>query len=112
VIEPRSAEHELAQPVRERVGVERVELGGVRRQVCAERRPWPGHVAVGREGDEVVHLSRLEVAVVDQLKADSRGRDALGEVGPREPVAVVEELDREVVAGVVVGRGSFHQVAG
>ena len=111
VIEPGPAKHELAQPVDERLRVQAVEVGRVRGQVGAERRARPRNPAVRGEGDEVVHLARLEVAVVDQLQPGRGGRHALGEVGPREAVAVVEELDREVVAGVVVGRGSFHQVA-
>ena len=64
-------------------------------------RPWS---RAGRcQLDQVVGLLGRQVALRHQLQPHRRRDHPLGEVGARESVAVVEELDHEIVAGVVVG---------
>jgi hypothetical protein len=70
--------------------------------VLAEPAAWVGGGAGRGHLDQVVGLVGRQVALRHQLQPH-RGRDhPLGEVGARESVAVVEEFDHEIVAGVVV----------
>jgi hypothetical protein len=102
MIEPGAAEDQLAQPVAERLGVQLVDRAGPGAQVLAEPAARMGGGAGRGQLDQVVGLVGGQVALRHQLQPHRRRDHPLGEVGARESVAVVEELDDEIVAGVVV----------
>jgi hypothetical protein len=82
--------------------VQTVERSVVRLQVPAERRPRLGDATGGGQFDQVGRLVVAQVALGHEFQPDRRRDHALREIGAREAVPVVEELDHEVVAGVIV----------
>ena len=58
-----------------------------------------------RELDEVGGLVRVELARLDETELHGGGVDALLEVERVEAEPIAQELDYEVVAGVVIGLG-------
>ena len=85
-----------------------VELAGVHRQVAAEPAARVVDPAGARQLHQVGRLVLGQVARGHELEPDGGRRHALLEVGAREAVPVVEELDHEVVPRYVLELGVFH----
>jgi hypothetical protein len=105
LVEPCAPEDELPQPVdKGLVPYERDPIpvaDDVLAEVAAGIRDRP----LRGELDEVGGLVRVELARLDQAELDGGGIHALFEVEPVEAEAVAQELDDEVVTGVVIGLG-------
>ena len=98
VVEPRAAEHELAQPVDERLAADERDALPVALQVAAETRLGLVDQSLRRQRDEVVRLVLVELVGLDEPQL-RRGRDdPLLEVARVEREPVAEEFDDEVVA--------------
>ena len=102
VVEPRAAEHELSQPVDERLALQQAHALPVPHEIAPERTACVGDPPIGRELDEVGGLVVVEVVGPDQPESDGGGRDPLLEVVRVEAEAVAEELDDVLVAGRIV----------
>src|SRR5215831_10931648 len=102
VVEPRTTEDELAQPVDERFPVDERESLPVTNDVQAESAPRLVDATVRNELDQVVHLVHFEVVRADEPDAHGGCRDPLLEVLGVELETVTQELDHEVVPGAVV----------
>ncbi len=103
MIEPGAAEDELPQPVHERLAAEHRDLVPAPVQVATERRARRRREAPGRrELHQIGALVIVQVAGVDELELDCGGRDALGEILRREPEAMTDELEVDVVSRAVV----------
>ena len=102
MVEPGAAEHELAEPVDERLAVHEGQALPVAHEVAPELAARIVDQAVGGQLDEVLGLLLVELVVVDETEL-VRGRGhALAEVVRVEAEAEAEELDHDVVAGRVV----------
>ena len=104
VVEVGAAEHELAQPVHERLAVDECEPLPVPHEIRAERAARIRDARVGGELDEVADLVGVEVVRRDEAELHGRARDPLLEVALAERELVAEELERERIAGRVVAR--------
>ena len=102
MIEPRAAEHELPEPVDERLAVHERQALPVADEVAPELAARFLDQAVGGQLDEILGLLLVELVVVDEAEPVGGRRDALREVGRIEAEAETEELDHDVVAGRVV----------
>src|SRR5439155_14515858 len=107
VVEPGPAEHELLQPVHERLAVDEGDLVPVANEVPAERAAGLLDRVPLHELDQVGRLVVVELVASEEAELDGCRRDALLEVLGVEAEAVPEELDDVVVAGVVVA-GPVH----
>ena len=99
VVEPGAAEHELAQPVDERLAVDEREALPVAHEVPPEGAARLVDPPLGGELDEVGGLVLVEVVRLDEAELDRGRGDPLLEVVGVEAEAVAEELDDVVVAG-------------
>ena len=104
VVEPGAAEHELPQPVDERLAVHERHAFPVADEVEAEPALRVGDASVGNELDEVGDLVLLEIVRADQPDAHGGGGHTLLEVLRAEFEPVTEELDHEIIAGAVIRR--------
>ena len=102
VVEPRAAEHELPEPVDERLAVHERQALPVADEVAPELAARFLDQAVGGQLDEILGLLLVELIVVHEAEPVGGRRDALREVGRIEAEAETEELDHDVVAGRVV----------
>src|SRR5258707_392917 len=98
MIEPRAAEHQLAQPVDERLAADKSEPLPVADEVPAEPGARLDDLPVRGDLDEVTDLLVVEVVRSDQAESDGRGGDSLLEIESVEAEAVAEELDDVVLA--------------
>src|SRR5215211_3711101 len=99
VVEPRAAEHELAEPVDERLAVHEREPLPVAHEVAPELAPRVLDHAVRGQLDEVLRLLVVQLVVVHEPEPKSGRADPLGEVGRVAAEAEAEELDDDVVTG-------------
>jgi hypothetical protein len=105
VVQPRAPEHQLPDPVDERLAVDDREPLPVADEIHAESAARLVDAPVGRELDEIRGLVHVELVAWDETEPDDRSRDALLEVEGAERELVAQELDDVVVAGGVVGLG-------
>jgi hypothetical protein len=105
VVEPGTPKHELPDPVDERLSLDDRDPLPVPHEVVAEGAAGLADLPVRHELDEIGGLLGLELVPPDEPELDGRRGDALLEVEGAEGEAVVEELDDEIGAGVVVGLG-------
>jgi hypothetical protein len=105
VIQPRAPEHDLLDPVDERLPVDDGQPFPVADEIRTERAPRLVDAPVGRELDEIRGLVDVEFVSWDQAELDGRGRHALLEVDGAERERVLEKLDDVVVTGAVIGLG-------
>ena len=103
MVEPRTAEDQLLQPVDERLATDERHAFPVTYEVTAETAARLVDPVALDELDEVGGLVVVELVVADETELDRRGGDAFFEVGAVEAEAVAEELDDVVVPGDVVG---------
>lgn len=112
MVEPRATEHELAQPVDERLAAHGGDAVPLAHDVPAERAPCRLDTAVCSKLDKVGDLFAGELTDLDESEPDGCGVDALFEVSCVEAEAVAEEVDRVVASGVVVGLAHYPQDTG
>ena len=111
VVEPGPPEHELPEPVHERLALDERDVVPVPDDVATEVAPRLFDPAVGRELDEVLDLLWVELVVADQPEPDRRGGDPLLEVVAVEAEPIAQELDDVVVPGRVVRFGHGRRIA-
>ena len=102
VVEPGAPEHELAQPVDERLAVHERHALPVAHEVPAQRAARRLDPAVRRQLDEIGGLVLVQLVPVEQPELDRCGDHPLLEIAAVELEPVGEELDLVVLAGAVV----------
>ena len=103
MVEPGTAEHELLEPVDERLPAhERYSLP-VAHEIAAEPAARLVDPVPLDELDEIGGLIFVQLVVADQPQLHRCGRDTLLEVGRVEAEPVSQKLDDVVVSGQVVG---------
>ena len=102
VVEPRAAEHELAQPVDERLATSEGDVLPVADEIVPQAAARLGDSPVGGELDQVGGLVVVEVVVADQPERHGRRGHSFLEVDGVEGEPVAEELDDVLVPGGVV----------
>src|SRR6266542_5211073 len=103
MVEPRAAEHELFQPVHERLAADERDPFPVADEIAPESAARFVDPVTLDELDQVGGLVPVELVVPDESELDGGRGDALLEVRGVEAEAVPQELDHVVVAGNVVG---------
>ena len=94
----RRSEHELLQPVDERLPADERDIVPPVDEIAAERAPRLLDRIALDELDEIRRLVLVEAVAGNELELDGRRRDALLEVLGVEAEAVAEELDDIVIA--------------
>jgi single-stranded-DNA-specific exonuclease RecJ len=102
LIEPGTAEDQLAQPVDERLAVDGRQRLPVPDEIAAELASRLVDPLVGRELDEISGLVLVEIVAFDESELHRRADHAFLEILGVESEPVAEKLDHVVVAGLVV----------
>src|SRR5205823_11278657 len=103
MVEPGSAEDQLAQPVDERLALDEGNALPVANEIPAEQAPRFVDAALRGQLDQVGRLVVVKLVRFEEPELDSGCDHALLEVGGVEAEVVAEELDDVVVSGREVG---------
>src|SRR5436309_14363938 len=103
MVEPGTAEHELLEPVDERLPAHERHSLPMAHEIAAQPAARLVDPVALDELDEIGGLVFVELVVADEPELHGGGRDALFEVGGVEAESVPEKLDDVVVSGEVVG---------